>query len=315
MVSLRQRLWNGFARSVERPLIALVTSQPLLRRVSALHAALTHLRTPDMRFRSTRLGAGGRSVPALWCSRGGRAPQEAVILYLHGGAYTVGGAASHKHWVAQLGAACGCRAALIDYRLAPEHPFPAALDDAETAYRALLAPALGHGRVVVMGDSAGGGLAFALLARIQAAGLPAPEAIVAFSPWVDLTLSGSSMQQHDGMMLPASWLRRAARMYAGAAGTAHPGVSPLFQSYASPPPPTLVFCGDREMLRDDTRRMADKLRAAGAQVQVDMPAGVGHIWPVHAGRSQEADRANDRAAAFVRTALSATFSHASQESK
>ncbi|MDP3324394.1 MAG: alpha/beta hydrolase [Hydrogenophaga sp.] len=305
-VSTRQRFWNRFSRWVEKPLIAAVRSQPLLRRVAAQHARLFYHRPPDLRVESDRLTHGERSVPGWWCHRG-RSRLPAVLLFLHGGAYTVGGPVSHAHWAGALADASGMRAFLPEYRLAPEHPFPAALDDAETAYRALLTLLPTGHRIVLAGDSAGGGLAFALMARLQAAELPDPLAVVAFSPWLDLTLSGDSVQRHRAseMMLPLSWLQHAARLYTSRApgGCANPLVSPLFHTYRRALPPTLMLCGAEELLSDDSVRMAQRLQAGGTRVDLRLQPDVGHIWPVHAGLTPEADAANDRVAAFLRAEL------------
>lgn len=312
-LSTRQRFWNRFSRWVEKPLIAAVRSQPLLRRVAALHARLFYHRPPDLRVEPDRLTHGGRSVPGWWCHRG-RSRLPAVLLFLHGGAYTVGGPASHAHWAGALADASGMRAFLPEYRLAPEHPFPAALDDAEAVYRALLATLPADHRIVLAGDSAGGGLVFALMARLQAAGLPDPLAVVAFSPWLDLTLSGDSVQRHRAseMMLPLSWLQHAARLYTTRApgACAHPLVSPVFHTYRRALPPTLLLCGAEELLSDDSVRMAQRLQAGGTRVSLVLQPGVGHIWPVHAGLTPEADAANDRVAAFLRAELARAHSPA-----
>jgi acetyl esterase/lipase len=145
------------------------------------------------------------------------------------------------------------------------------------------------------------------MARLQAAGLPDPLAVVAFSPWLDLTLSGDSVRRHRAseMMLPLSWLRHAARLYAARApgGCGHPLVSPLFHTFLRALPPTLMLCGAEELLSDDSVRMAQRLQAGGTRVDLLLWPGVGHIWPVHAGLTPEADAANDRVAAFLRAEL------------
>lgn len=293
-----QDFWNLFARWAEKPLLAAIPNQPLLRRVAGLHARLFYRRRRDMRFRPEALGG----VPCVRCDRGGDDGQG-VLLYLHGGAYTLGGPGSHRHWVAELAHLAGLSGVLVDYRLAPEHPFPAALDDALAAYRAVLAstPAT---RIALAGDSAGGGLAFALLSRLAVEGLPAPAAVLAFSPWTDLTLSSPSIRQNrrSEMMLPLAWLKRGARAYAGSTPPEDPGVSPVFATFTAPPP-TLIMVGAGEVLRDDSRRVAERLRAGGGQVTLEEVTGVGHDWPIHLGLSPEADAANARAAAFLRGML------------
>lgn len=234
MVSLRQRFWNGFSRVMEKPLLGLISNQPLLRWVAGIHAWTFYRRCGDMRFLPVRIGAQGHYVPALRCDRG-PAALNGVILYFHGGAYTVGGPGSHKHWVAQLASVSGMRALLVDYRLAPEHPFPAARDDAMAAYLGLLESGYAPDQIILAGDSAGAGLAFSLLAQIQADGLDAPLGVVAFSPWADLRLTAPSIagNARSEMMLPLSWLKRTAPLYAVTVGVSDPGVSPVLAQYSA----------------------------------------------------------------------------------
>ncbi len=305
MVSFSQRVINARARYLEKPLIASVTSQQLLRRVLGIYARIAYKTHSDMRFTPTRLGIGGASVPAMWCDQG--TPHfDGVILYLHGGAYTVGGAGSHKHLAARLAGVCGVRGVLPEYRLAPEHPFPAALEDALIAYRTLLEKGYRGDQVVLAGDSAGGGLAYALLAIILRDGLPAPQSVVALSPWVDMEFSGASFadNRRAELMLPVSWPERARRMYLAGADPANPLVSPVHADFTGAPP-SLILVGGGELLRDDSRRMADRLRACGAEAKVIEKPDVPHIWPIHLGRSPEADAAIDQIAAFVRSQFNA----------
>lgn len=301
MVSVRQRFWNGFSRVMEKPLLGLISNQKMLRVVAGIHAWTFYRRTSDMRFLPTRIGSNGHYVPALWCDRGEPA-LGGVILYFHGGAYTVGGPGSHKHWLATLASISGMRGLMVDYRLAPEHPFPAALDDAMSAYQGLLDHGYAPDQIVIAGDSAGAGLAFSLLAKNQAHGLANPLGVVAFSPWADLRMTAASITGNAAseMMLPLRWLKRAAPMYAGAAGVSDPGVSPVLADYAADTPPCLIMVGAGEILANDARAMADRLRGAGADVTHIATSDVGHIWPIRAGLTPEADAANDLAGAFMR---------------
>lgn len=301
MVSRRQRFWNGFSRAMEKPLLGLVSNQKLLRVVAGIHSWTFYRRASDMRFLPIRIGSNGHYVPAIWCDRG-EPPLGGVILYFHGGAYTVGGPGSHKHWVAQLAAIAGMRGLLVDYRLAPEHPFPAAQDDALAAYKGLLERGYAPDQIILAGDSAGAGLAFSLLARLQSEGLNAPLGVVGFSPWADLRLTALSLKGNarSEMMVPLRWLKRTAPMYAGSAGIADPGVSPVLAEYSADTPPCLIMVGAGEILADDARAMATRLRAAGAEVTHIETEDVGHIWPIRAGLTPEADAANDRAGAFMR---------------
>lgn len=301
MVSRKQRFWNGVARYVEKPMLALISNQAFLRSSGRFYTPLAYRCTSDMEFTGTRLGG----VPALWCDRGD-AGMDAVILYLHGGAYTVGGADTHKQWVAALAGIAGCRGLLVDYRLAPEHPFPAACEDALTAYRALLDKGWRADQIVLAGDSAGGGLALSLLARLPGEGLPNPLCLVTFSPLTDLTLTAPSIQrnQRSEHMLPLAWLKRTGVMYCGDTPADHPMISPLYAEFTNPPP-VMIQCGRGEILADDSLRMAEHLRAAGGDVTLRMVEDVAHVWPIHAGQTPEADQANDLAGAFIRKLLNA----------
>lgn len=301
MVSFAQRIVNFRVRYLEKPLIACVINQPVLRFVSGIYGRIAYKTHSDMRFLATRLGHNSAVVPALWCDQG-QPHNCGVILYLHGGAYTAGGAVSHKHLAARLAGVCGLRAILPEYRLAPEHPFPAALDDATIAYHALLEKGYRGDQIVLVGDSAGGGLGYGLLLHLLQNQLPLPRCVVALSPWVDMEHKGASFQDNKRaeMMLPHSWLKRAKRMYLNGLDPACPSVSPINGDFTGAPP-SLILVGGEEILRDDARSMAGHLRACGADASLIEQADVPHIWPVHLGRSPEADAAIDDIARFVRT--------------
>lgn len=301
MVSIAQRIVNVCARYLEKPLLACVANQPLLRFVSGIYGRIVYRVHSDMRFSAERLRHNSADVPALWCDQG-QQYYEGVILYLHGGAYTVGGAASHKHLAARLAGVCGLRAVLPEYRLAPEHPFPAAFDDAVVAYHALLEKGYRADQIVLVGDSAGGGLGYALLLHLLQNQLPLPRCVVALSPWADMEHKGASFQDNKRaeMMLPHSWLERAKWMYLNGLDPASPFVSPINGDFTEAPP-SLILVGAEEILRDDARGIAVRLRACGADATLIERADVPHIWPIHFGRSPEADAAIDDIAHFVRT--------------
>jgi acetyl esterase/lipase len=186
MVSKTQHVLNGIARYVQKPALALVRPQPLARIVFDLNARLLNKTPAGLRQNHQMLEAGGGRVRGPWLDLGGDT-DGGVVLYLHGGAFMIGSLRAYRHLVARLADAAGMAGLYVEYRLAPGHPFPAAADDALTAYKALLA--LGHapGRIVLAGDSAGGCLALSLLHRIGAAGLPMPGAVALLLPIVDLT--------------------------------------------------------------------------------------------------------------------------------
>lgn len=301
MVSFAQRMINARVRYLEKPLIACVTHQPTLRWVSGIYARIAYKTHSDMQFTRTRLGHDGASVPAVWCDQG-TPHHEGVILYLHGGAYTVGGAASHKHLAARLAGVCGLRAVLPEYRLAPEHPFPAALDDALTAYHALLAKGYDGAQIVLAGDSAGAGLAYALLLRILGDDLPKPRCVIAISPWVDMQFTSPSFQNNKRaeMMLPHSWVKRGKRMYLAGTDPASPFVSPINGDFTGAPP-SLIMVGGEEILLGDAHKMTARLKQDGAEAALIVQADVPHIWPTHFGQSAESDRAIDEIARFTRS--------------
>ena len=235
---------------------------------------------------SSKLDMSG--VPALRLHTPAAAPDKAVLL-LHGGAYVLGGPASHGSLAAQLGQAAGAEAYLPDYRLAPEHPYPAALDDALAAYRWLLQQ-YQPGQIVIAGDSAGGNLTLATAIAIRDSGLPQPAALVLLSPWLDLTHSGETIgtrAQRDPM-LNAPWLDACARRHAGGVPLADPRISPLFGELKGLPP-MMIHVGSEEILLSDAERLAQRAKAAGVDVSLHCFEGMWHDFQLHAGQLAEAD--------------------------
>lgn len=218
-------------------------------------------------------------VPVLWVTAPGADP-ERVLLYLHGGGYVLGSARTHRSLAGRISAASGARVLLVDYRLAPEHPFPAAVDDALTAWRWLLGQGVAPARTAIGGDSAGGGLTVALLQRIRDTGAPLPAAAVCLSPWTDLEGTGDTLDVDDPMVTPDG-LREMGRLYAGEQ-TADPLASPLHADCAGLPP-LLVQVGTREVLLDDARRLATRARAAGVEVTLEEEEGLVHVWQAFPG--------------------------------
>jgi epsilon-lactone hydrolase len=224
---------------------------------------------------------------------------DRCILYFHGGGYTVGTAALYRDILWRVAAAARAQVLYFDYRLAPEHPFPAALDDAVSVDR-WLAARFDARHVAFVGDSAGGGLLLATLLRLRDEGAPLPAAAVAMSPWTDLALTGPSMQSNAAAdpMLDAGKLPQLAESYAAGAGPRTPYISPL---YGDPTglPPTLIQVGSDEILRDDAVRMADKMRSAGCDVEIEVWAKMPHVWHLYARLVPEGRRAIERIGAFL----------------
>lgn len=222
------------------------------------------------------------------------------LLFLHGGGYVVGNARSHAKLAAWLGQAARARVWLPEYRLAPEHAYPAALKDTLAVYAALLAAGQDASKLTLAGDSAGGGLALATAIALREAGLPQPGALVLFSPWVDLGQSGETIRTHEareGMLKPA-WLRWCAERYRGAARADDPGCSPLFADLRGLPP-MLIHVGSEEILLADAESLAQRLRAVGAPVHLRRFEGVGHVFQFHAGLLREADESIRVAGEFI----------------
>ncbi|MFJ9721308.1 alpha/beta hydrolase [Streptomyces sp. NPDC101209] len=227
------------------------------------------------------------------------------LLYLHGGGYVIGSPHTHAGLVGELARRAGLRTVSVDYRLAPEHPFPAAVDDGLAAYRELLATGTDPRDLVVAGDSAGGGLSIATLLAAREAGLPQPAAVVVLSPWVDLTLAGGSIRAKEGVdpIFTESDLRAYADLYVGEGDRAQPLASPLFADLTGLPP-LLVQVGANELLLDDAVRLAGRAGADDVEVTLEIGPGLPHVFQHHYGRLDEADAALERAARFLTAHLS-----------
>ncbi len=227
---------------------------------------------------------------------------ELTLLYLHGGAYSAGSINTHRSLVGRISLAAGIQAYLPEYRLAPEHPFPAAIDDAVAAYRGLLARGVDPASLVVGGDSAGGGLTLALMLRLKELDLPLPLRIVLLSPWTDLTGSGGSVvdRAEADPWLDAESLRPAALVYLGEADPTNPLASPLFGDLVSVPPSLIVVGGD-EILLDDSVRLNSALTEVGSPSRLLIAEGMWHVYPAFPGMP-EAERAIEEIARFLEEA-------------
>lgn len=247
--------------------------------------------------------AGG--VDADWITAPG-ARADRVLLYLHGGGYAMGSVRSHWDLIARLSAAAGCRALGLDYRLAPEHPFPAAVEDATTAYRWLLDQGIEPSSIALAGDSSGGGLAMATLVALRDAGNPLPAAAALLSPWVDLEARGESFESRrhvDPMVRRRLILRQAQTYLAGRASVRDPLAAPIHADLAGLPP-LLIQVGDRETLLDDSRSLAERARAVGVDVTLEVWDGMIHVFQLFAGELEEGRRAIEGIGAFVRKHMS-----------
>lgn len=233
---------------------------------------------------------------------GAAAAAAPTLLYLHGGAYIGCSPATHRPITGGF-AQRGFRVVVPDYRLAPENPYPAALDDAVAVYRALLHRGTRPADLAVAGDSAGGGLALALLLALRDRGLPLPRAAAVFSPWTDLAATGESLRSNsrrDAMFYGAN-IPVAAEAYLGGADPRNPLISPLYGDFHGLPP-LLVHVGAREVLRDDSTRLAERARAAGVTVELTVWPVVPHVVQIAHRLVPEGRRSLDVAAAFLHAA-------------
>ncbi|MEV4298839.1 alpha/beta hydrolase [Microbispora rosea] len=271
------------------------------RSVEALRAGfealMAQMIVPDA-LRLTRTTLGGRPALHVKPDNGRRA---GTILYFHGGGWVYGSPETALSLTGNLVARTGFEAYSVDYRLAPEHPFPAAIEDTLGAYRALLDSGEDPSAVAFAGESAGGGLAVTTCLAARDAGLPLPAAVVAFSPGLDATRTGESMDTKEGVdpIFTREAVERTGAMYRAGADPHQPLLSPAVLADLTGFPPMLLQVGTNELLLDDSTRLAARARAAGVDVILDVTAGVPHVFQSFAGVLDEADEALDRAAVFL----------------
>jgi epsilon-lactone hydrolase len=234
----------------------------------------------------------------------GDSDEAGVLLFLHGGGYNAGSCKTHRALATHLARAARTRVLLIDYRLAPEHPCPAAIDDAAHAYRWLLQQGSAPQQIVLGGDSAGGGLALAALIAIRDSGTEVPAAAFLLSPWLDLALSGESMRTRAQLdpLTAYNDLHKAATLYLGDLEPYDPRASPLYADLHQLPA-LLIHVGDHEVLRSDATRLAEKAKAAGVPVQLEIWDAMWHVWHAWADELPEARAAMVQIGAFVRQHL------------
>jgi acetyl esterase/lipase len=251
---------------------------------------------------ATPVDAGG--VPAEWVVAPG--VDDAVVLYLHGGGYVIGSLVTHRELAGRISRASGARVLLLDYRLAPENPFPAAVDDAVAAYRWLLHQGVAAGRIAIGGDSAGGGLTVATLIAIRDRGLPIPAAGVCLSPWTDLEMTGESMRTRAALdpMVQLDGLTEMASQYLAGADAKNPLASPLHADLAGLPP-LLIQVGTSETLFDDAVRLDATARTAGVSVRFEAWDDMVHVFQTFAGMLPEGREAVEHIGQFVREKVGA----------
>jgi monoterpene epsilon-lactone hydrolase len=248
-------------------------------------------------IKSERVNAGG--VDAEWVSAPGAA-SDRVVLYLHGGGYVIGSVKSHRDLMSRISRGAKARVLGLNYRLAPENPFPAAVEDSVASYRWLLAQGIKPSRIAIAGDSAGGGLTVATLVAIRDARLQVPGAGVCLSPWIDMEAIGESIKtraQADPVV-SREVLLGMAETYLHGKDPRTPLAAPLYADLKGLPP-LLIQVGDAETLLDDSKRLADRAGAAGVQVKLEVWPEMIHVWQLFAGYLPEGQQAVDGINKFI----------------
>jgi len=244
------------------------------------------------------VNAGG--APAEWITTPG-VVTDRVICYLHGGGYVLGSINTHREMASRLSRAASARVLILDYRLAPEHPFPAAVDDSTAAYRWLLSVGVNPARLIIADESAGGGLTVATLVALRDAGEPLPAAGICLSPWVDLECLGESIvtKAEIDPVVNKDHILMLAKAYLGNTDPCTPLASPLYADLTGLPP-LLIQVGTAECLFDDARRLANRARAAGVDVTLEPWDDMIHMWHMFAAILPEGQQAIDRIGEFIR---------------
>ena len=239
-------------------------------------------------------------VPAIECRTDAHTGSP-VMLYLHGGGFRIASALAYRAYASHLARVSDARVVVIDYRLAPDHPFPAAVDDTLAAYRALLDEGIAPGHLVVAGDSAGGGLAASLVLAARERGLPPPAGVVCCSPWVDLTVTAASYATNatTDRLFSRESATTAAAMYLAGHDPTDPLASPVRGDWTGAPP-MLIQVGDIEVLLDDALTLAERVRDAGVDVTLHVEPEMPHIWPMSYPAFPEAVAAVEEIGDFVR---------------
>jgi monoterpene epsilon-lactone hydrolase len=250
---------------------------------------------PGVRFEQETVGG----IPASWCIPEHAVPERA-LLYLHGGGYVIGSSKGYRAMGSEFASRLNTRVLIPDYRRAPENPFPGAVDDAVSVYRALIDNRIPPKSIAIAGDSCGGGLTVASMMAIRDQGLPLPAAAAVISPWVDLEVKSESFvtKAAEDPLLEADGLRGMAAAYLGSTSPRTPLASPLYGNFAGLPP-LLIQVGSAEILLDDATRLAARAGAAGVKVRLDIWPEMFHVWHTQAWQLDEAREALDDAAAFL----------------
>lgn len=308
-MSRRARWLNWCLARFERPALARIGDPAASRARFEWQARQVFRPVRRTVLTPRRLG----TVPALEVAARGAAADRGAILYFHGGGYCLGSPRTHAGMLSRLSARTGLPAILPDYRLAPENPFPAAIDDALAAYRALLDRGVAPDSIALGGDSAGGGLVLSLLGQICSLGLPQPAMTFALSPWTDLALTGASLKENASceVLLPPERASDMRDNYLGQADPKDPRASPLYADFTGAGP-VGIWVGSTEVLRDDSLRLAARLDAQGVACTLTVADDLPHVWPIFPKLLlPEAGRTLDEIAAQITAGLAGQTSVAS----
>ncbi len=294
MISFRAR----FVRFVTRKLVRKFGGDPDIPRLRETFESLAARARTAAGIRVKYVDIAG--VECDWLVPNG-CQDAPVLLYLHGGAYVSGSSKTHRSMVSHIAVAAGMRALLPNYRLAPENPYPAGLNDCVKVYLELLNEGMDPANVAIAGDSAGGGMTMAVLLSLRDAGAPLPKSVVLLSPWLDLTGRGESVQSradHDPLF-EGKDMPRAASHYAPAEELENPLISPVYADVHGLPP-TLIQVGDHEILLSDSTRIAEKMTAQDVKVTLQVWPDMWHVFQFFVGRMPEAERAIGDIASYLR---------------
>jgi monoterpene epsilon-lactone hydrolase len=300
LVRLRKEIFMA-SKELQKLIEAMKSRPPLAgltiqEQRAAMESDFTQLPlAPDVRYEA--VNAGG--VPAEFVSTP-ESDEGRIMYYLHGGGYVIGSISTHREMASRLARAAKARILLVDYRLAPENPFPAAVEDSVGGYKWLLSSGVKPGRVVIAGESAGGGLTAATLVALRDAGEPLPAAAICVSPWVDMEAIGESMVTRADVdpFVQKDALLEMARTYLGGTDPRTPLASPIYADLKGLPP-LLIQVGTAEVLYDDARRLAERAESAGVEVVFEPWEDMIHMWHSFAAMLPEGQQAIDRIGEFV----------------
>jgi monoterpene epsilon-lactone hydrolase len=279
--ALREHFQSMSDRMAANPEMDLVTLRSMLEELGGRAAEPTDVTYEEV-------DAGGR--PAMWCNPIGAA-DDRVILYTHGGGFVSNTMHSHRKLAGHLAKAAGVRALVLEYRLAPEHPYPAQLEDAVAAYRWLLDQGIEAAHIATAGDSAGGNLATSLVLKLRGDGIPIPAAIVALSPWYDMECNGETLVSNSATdaLVQRSVVESMSTMFLGESGSRTDPLANPLHADAAGLPPIYMTAGTHEALQDNAERFADIAKRANVDVTLELSEGMQHVYPFMAGRAPEAD--------------------------